>query len=94
MCKQHDPLRTVTLLARLYHTGMFIQHREVGITKSPMVRGARSYFREAMCRPCLRLGFEEYNYEDLLGKFPRSMPPARHIGETGSNAATIRAIKS
>ena len=66
MCKQHDPLRTVTLLARLYHTGMFIQHREVGITKSPMVRGARSYFREATCRPCLRLGFE---FEESMKTF-------------------------
>ena len=66
MCKQHDRLQAVTLLARLHHAsvfiqhhaGMFIQHQEVGITKSPMVRGARSYFREATCRPCLRLGFE------------------------------------
>jgi hypothetical protein len=26
-----------------------------------MVRGARGYFREGTRRPCLRLGFEEYN---------------------------------
>jgi len=32
---------------------MFIQHQEVGITKSPVARGARWYFREATCRPCL-----------------------------------------